>query len=132
MAMTPTYDIIRGKTGKKMGWIEREPVALTPTFDVYLQVGGGLGGVFKAPPVYRIEGDFLERTFVMKNSLGEVVAKVTKDWIIEFDQFNHYQVKVAPGMDSALVIACACAIDEEFDEEHKEKKKLEQRARRHR
>lgn len=27
----------------------------------------------------------------------------------------------APGMDPALVIACACAIDEEFDEEHKER-----------
>jgi hypothetical protein len=24
-------------------------------------------------------------------------------------------------MDPALVIACACAIDEEFDEEHKER-----------
>lgn len=65
----------------------------------------------------------------MKNFRGESVAKITKDWIMEFDDFNHYQVQVAQGMDSVLVIACACAIDEEFDEEHKENKKRKQRAR---
>ena len=46
--------------------------------------------------------------------------------MIQFDEFNHYQVQVAPGMDAVLVIACACAIDEEFDEEHKERKKKQE------
>jgi uncharacterized protein YxjI len=62
----------------------------------------------------------------MKNSNNEAVAKASKDGLFQFDEFNHYQVQVAPGMDAVLVIACLCAIDEEFDEEHKEKKKKEQ------
>lgn len=131
MAKAPTYDIYRGDTHQKLGWLEKQANALQHTFDLYLEGGGGFGGVFKSsPPVYRIEGDFMERRLVMKNGRGEVVAKVTKDWIIEYDNFNHYQVQVAPGMDSALVVACACAIDEEFDEEHREKKKRKDRARR--
>jgi uncharacterized protein YxjI len=79
-------------------------------------------GVFKPPPAFRITGDFLDRNFVMRNEEGECVAKVSEDWIIEFDAFNHYQVQIAPGMDAILVMACLCAIDEEFDEEHKAKK----------
>lgn len=123
VAKTPTYDIYRGDTHQKLGWLEKQANALQHTFDLYLEGGGGFGGVFKSsPPVYRIEGDFMERRLVMKNGRGEVVAKVSKDWII--------QVQVAPGMDSALVVACACAIDEEFDEEHREKKKRKDRARR--
>ncbi|CAB9515055.1 Pfam:DUF567 [Seminavis robusta] len=120
IAMTPTYDIHRGN-GEKMGWIEKEVVALTDTFDVYTEPAGGFG-MFKPPPAYRIEGDFVDRQFVMKNSKGEAVAKVTKDSWIQFDAFNHYQLQIAPGMDTTLVVACACAIDEEFDEEHKKKK----------
>jgi hypothetical protein len=30
-------------------------------------------------------------------------------------------------MDPILVVACACAIDEEFDEEHKKKREAEKR-----
>merc|ERR1712129_635365 len=95
------------------------------TFDVYMEGKGGFGvtGLFKPPPAYRISGDFLDRMFVMRNDKEEVVARVSEDWIIEFDAFNHYQVHVAPGMDVMLVLACLCVIDEEFDEEHKAKKK---------
>ncbi|KAI2503611.1 LURP-one-related [Fragilaria crotonensis] len=122
VAMTPTYDIYRGS--EKMGWIEKEVVAFRDTFDVYLEGSGGvLGPFFKPPPAFKIEGDFVDRNFCMKNAQNQVVAKISKDWIIEFDAFNHYQVQVAPGMDAVLVIACLCAVDEEFDEEHKEAKK---------
>jgi len=124
VSMTPTYDIYRGK--EKWGWIEKVAVSITDTFDVYLEGGGGFGP-FKPPPAFRIEGDFLERNFVMKNAQNEVVAKVSKDGWIQFDAFNHYQVQVAPGMDAVLVVACACAIDEEFDEEHKKAKEAKQR-----
>mmetsp|Transcript_26776 Transcript_26776/g.37757 ORF Transcript_26776/g.37757 Transcript_26776/m.37757 type:complete len:258 (-) Transcript_26776:1105-1878(-) len=126
VAMTPTYDLYRGGMGaEKIGWIEKELVSLTETFDVYMEGKGGIGP-FKPPPAYRIEGDFIERNFVMKNTNNEVVAKISKDRIIEFDAFNHYQVQVAEGMDAVLVLACACAIDEEFDEEHKAKKEKEE------
>lgn len=123
VAMTPTYDIYRAD-GSKLGWIEKEVIAFTDTFDVYLEGDGGIGP-FKQKS-YKIEGDFIERNFVMKNSNSEAVAKVSKDGLVQFDAFNHYQVEVAPGMDSILVIACLCAIDEEFDEEHQERKKKEQ------
>lgn len=121
VAMTPTYDVYRGNSEEKIGWLEKAGIALTDTFEFHAQQEGGFGP-FKPPAAYKLEGDFLDRRFVMKNAKGEVVAKVTKDQIIEFDQFNHYQVELAAGMDPILVVACACAIDEEFDEEHKKRK----------
>lgn len=126
MAMTPTYDIYRADSDEKIGWLEKAGVALTDTFEFHAEKEGGFGP-FKPPAAFKLEGDFLDRRFVMKNAKGDVVAKVAKDQIIEFDQFNHYQVELAAGMDPILVIACACAIDEEFDEEHKKKKEQEQR-----
>jgi uncharacterized protein YxjI len=128
IAATPSYDIYRGGSGaEKIGWIEKKLIAMTDTFDVYMEGKGGFGvtGLFKPAPAYRITGDFLDRNFVMRNEQGQSVARVSEDWIIEFDAFNHYQVQVAPGMDSILVLACLCAIDEEFDEEHKAKKEKE-------
>lgn len=127
VAATPTYDIYRGDGSEKIGWIEKKFISMTDTFDVYMEGKGGFGvtGLFKPAPAYRITGDFLERNFVMRNEDNEVVARVSEDWIIEFDAFNHYQVQVAPGMDALLVMACLCAIDEELDEEHKAKKEQE-------
>jgi uncharacterized protein YxjI len=125
VSATPTYDIFRGGMGaEKIGWIEKKLIALTDTFDIYMEGKGGFGvtGLFKPPPAYRITGDFIDRNFVMKNEKDETVAKVSMDGLIQFDAFNHYQVQVAPGMDAILVLAAACAIDEEFDEEHKERK----------
>ena len=126
VSMTPTYDILRGDTGEKVGWVEKKAIALTDSFEVHLEGEGGIGP-FKPPAAYKIEGDFVDRRFVMKNNKNEVVAKVIKDSLIQFDAFNHYRLQIAPGMDAVLVVACACAIDEEFDEEHKKKKEKEQR-----
>ena len=125
VAMTPTYDIYRRDTNEKLGWIEKKAIALTDVFDVYMEGKGGVGP-FKPPPAFSLEGDFIDRTFVMKNAQNEIVAKVIKDSLIQFDAFNHYQVQVAPGMDADLVVACCCAIDEEFDEEHKAEKERQQ------
>lgn len=127
IAATPTYDIYRGNGEEKIGWIEKKLIAATDTFDVFMEGKGGFGvtGLFKPPPAYRITGDFLDRNFVVRNEAGQAVARVSEDWVVEFDAFNHYQVQVAPGMDALLVLACLCAIDEEFDEEHKKKKEQE-------
>jgi len=129
IAATPTYDIYRAGMGaEKIGWIEKKFISMTDTFDVYMEGKGGFGvtGLFKPDPAYRITGDFLDRSFSMRNEEGQCVARVSEDWIFEFDAFNHYQVQVAQGMDAVLVMACLCAIDEEFDEEHKAKKEQEQ------
>jgi uncharacterized protein YxjI len=126
MAITPTYDVLRGGSGEKIGWIEKAKIALTDTFEFHAQQEGGFGP-FKPPAAYKLEGDFLDRRFVMKNGKGDVVAKVTQDQLIEFDMMNHYQVQVAAGMDPYLVLACACAIDEELEEEHKKRREERQK-----
>lgn len=123
VAFTPTYDIYRSDGGEKIGWIAKEKISLIDSFDVYVEATRGGFGPFQSPPAYKLEGDFLDRRFVMKNDKGQVVAKVTMDRLIEFNEFDHYQIVVAPGMDPALVVACACAIDEELEEEHKERKR---------
>lgn len=123
ISATPTYDIFRGGMGaEKIGWIEKKFISMTDTFDVYMEGKGGFGvtGLFKPDPAFRITGDFLDRNWIMKNEEGKTVARVCQDGLIQFDAWNHYQVQVAPGMDAVLVIACACAIDEELDEEHQE------------
>ena len=107
IALTPTYDFRRGDSGEKIGSLERAPIALTDTFLFCLDGSGGFGP-FKPAPSYRLEGNFVERRFVMKNEKGDVVAKVIKDRLIEFGAFDHYQVQVAEVMDSVFVIACAC------------------------
>jgi len=126
IAATPSYDIYRGGfNAQKIGWIEKKLVAMTDTFDVYMEGQGGFGvtGMFKPKPAYQISGDFMDRNFSMKNDKDEIVAKISDDgWFPDFDAMDHYQVQVASGMDALLVLACTCAIDEEFDEEHKAKK----------
>uniref|UniRef100_A0A7S3PBH4 Phospholipid scramblase n=1 Tax=Amphora coffeiformis TaxID=265554 RepID=A0A7S3PBH4_9STRA len=125
VAFTPTYDIYRSDGGEKIGWIAKEKIALTDTFNVYAEATRSGFGPFQSV-AYKLEGDFLDRRFVMKNDKGQVVAKVTMDRLIEFDEWDHYQIVVAPGMDPALVVACACVIDEELEEEHKERKRRKQ------
>ncbi|GAX18623.1 hypothetical protein FisN_10Hh169 [Fistulifera solaris] len=121
IALKPTYDIYRGDCQEKIGWIEKAIISFTDTFDFYAECEKV--GPFAASPAYKLEGDFLQRNFVMKNAQGETVAKVIEDRLIEFDRFDHYQLQVAAGMDPVLVIACACAIDEELEEEHEKKRK---------
>jgi uncharacterized protein YxjI len=124
ISMTPTYDIYRGNDAEKIGWLEKAVVALTDTFVFHAEADQRRAfGPFKPPAAYQLEGDFVDRNFVMKNAKGQVVAKVSKDSWVQFDAFNHYQIQIAPGMDPILVVACACAIDEEFDEEHEKKRK---------
>jgi uncharacterized protein YxjI len=126
VALSSTYDIQRGDGGEKIGYLEKAKIALTDTFDFHAENNGGFG-LFKPPPAFKLEGDFLDRRFVMKNVKGQVVAKISQDQLIEFDQFNHYQIRIAPGMDPILVVACACAIDEELDEEHRRRREEQNR-----
>ena len=65
-------------------------------------------------PVYKCSGDFINRRFLMKNAEGENVAKIKKG-IIAFPAFDHYIIRVAPGMDPLLVVAFVCVIDEDLE-----------------
>lgn len=124
IAATPSYDIIRGDDNTKIGWMEKRLIGFQDTFDVYMEGRGGFGitGLFKPTPAYRIEGDFLDRNFSFKNEEGKIVARANMNGWVQFDAMNHYQVRVASGMDALLVLACVCCIDEEFDEEHRKRR----------
>lgn len=129
IAATPSYDIFRGGgedngSTAKIGWMEKRLVGFLDTFDVYMEGNGGFGitGLFKPTPAYRIVGDFLDRNFVFKNGENKIVARANMDGWVQFDAMNHYQVRVAEGMDALLVLACVCCIDEEFDEDHRKRR----------
>lgn len=67
VAMSPTYDIYRVNSNgqqEKIGWIEKVIIALTDSFEVHLE-GKGFGPL-KPPAAYKIEGDIIDRNFVMK------------------------------------------------------------------
>ena len=75
LAMSPSYDIYNGSS-EKVGWLEKDKIALTDSFSLYKE-GAGIGP-FKSPPAYRISGDFIDRNFVMKTEEGKVVARISK------------------------------------------------------
>jgi len=134
MALKPAYDIF-DHTGTKVGWMEKKIIGmgmLTDTFEVFNEFGkrGMIGALGQDPPVYTITGNFIDRNYVIRRcDNDEAVAKVCMDGLFQFDNFNHYQVQVAPGMDGVLVLACVCALDEEHDEEHQKRKEEEEKKR---
>lgn len=130
VALTPTYDIYRGESGTtKIAWIEKVGMAFRDCFEVHLEATPRIGPI-KGPAAYKLQGDFLDRQFVMTSTADndQTVAVASKTgWFPQFDAFNHYQVQVAPGMDIGLVVLCVSAIDEEFDEEHQKKRAEEEK-----
>jgi uncharacterized protein YxjI len=130
VALTPTYDLYRGSS-EKIAWIEKVAVALfRDCFEVHLEATPHMGPI-KGPAAYKLQGDFLDRQFVMKSDSDETVAVISKTgWFPQFDALNNYQVQVAPGMDVGLVVACVSAIDEEFDEEHQKRAAEEEKKKR--
>eukprot|EP00536_Pseudo-nitzschia_multiseries_P004153 jgi/Psemu1/9351/gm1.9351_g len=107
---------------------------------------------------YVLRGDPTNRDFVMKNKKGQCVARVTTDKPTEINKDdqpteakkddqpteakkddqptevnkNHkkdyYQMKIAPGMDPILVLACVCIMDGELDAIDAAKKKEQEEA----
>ena len=103
VAIHPTYDIYRGNLKKKIGWISKKPLTLVDTFEVFsedLKEGPfGQGG----SPLYKIEGDFVNYRFTMRDmQTDQVVAKVKKEGWVQFDAFNHYQISVSWNLKSIM------------------------------
>ena len=87
-------------------------VALRDTFEFHSENAPKMGP-FKPPAAYKLEGDFLDRKFIMKTEKGDVVAVVSKDGFLPQwnENFNHYQVQIAPGMVRAFCVDnCALAV----------------------
>ncbi|CAE6941283.1 unnamed protein product [Symbiodinium natans] len=109
VAMTPTYDVMR-PDGSRFGKIAKAMFGFTETFEFFLE--GDAGG-----PVLKAEGSFSERFFQFKSREGTVVATVGRGYY-QTDNENRYHVVVGPQVDATLVVAMAFAIDEVHDEEN--------------
>ncbi|CAK9060609.1 Uncharacterized protein SCF082_LOCUS31889 [Durusdinium trenchii] len=117
IAMTPTYDVLR-PDGSKFGRISKAMLGLTETFEFFLE--GDNGG-----PVLKAEGSFSERSFEFKSRDGATVATVGRGYY-QTDNENRYHVVVGPQVDATLVVAMAFAIDEVHDEENAAEAKKEE------
>ena len=109
VAMTPTYDVMR-PDGSKFGRISKAMFGLTETFEFYLEGDGG-------GPILKAEGSFSERSFEFKSRDGSTVATVGRGYY-QTDNENRYHVVVGAQVDATLVVAMAFAIDEVHDEEN--------------
>jgi uncharacterized protein YxjI len=114
---TNYYDVLRGETDEKIGEIQKtmKPNGKDFFFEFHAE-----SDISDRKWAYHLDGDFLSRRFVMKNTKCETVAKVTKQ-LIAFAAFDHYMIRIASGMDPILVICCMVVIDEELDDLLKER-----------
>ena len=129
------YWIHRGtKNDERIGWIEKKEKKKRvttkngPKYDVdfaFYPQPDSVSSENTTEPVqpkaaYTLDGDFINRNYVMRNDKGEVCAKIKKR-LIAFPAFDHYVVRIAAGMDPIMVLACTCVVDEELEEEIKDK-----------
>jgi len=108
IAMTPTYDVYR-KDGSKFGKISKAMFGLAETFEFFLE--GNSNG-----PILKAEGTFSERKYTFKSREGAVVAAVGRGYF-QSDAANRYHLLVGSQVDASLVVAMAVCIDEIHDEE---------------
>jgi hypothetical protein len=120
---TPGVAIYRGNREEQIGWVEK----VEDSFHFFpgekdapptKEPSETTSALSKPVAAFTLDGDFINRRFLMKNAKGENVAKVKKD-VIAFPAFDHYEVKISPGMDPVLVLCCVCIVDEFLEKEIK-------------
>ena len=118
----PGFVVYREDKDERIGRIEKmgDDYAFfpEPKSDDTSDTSNNETSAFTTDPAYICSGDFINRRFLMKNAMGENVAKVKKA-MIAFPAFDHYVVRVAPGMDPIMVRACLCVIDEDLEDQIK-------------
>lgn len=112
IALTPTYDVYSAD-GSKFGKISKAIFGLSETFEFHLEGDGGA-------PVLKAEGSFSERKYSFKSREGVVVATVGRGYY-QLDNENKYHVIVGAQVDASMVLAMAAVIDEVHDEEDQKK-----------
>lgn len=119
----PGFVVTRGDSDEKIGRIEKMGddygFFLEPTTNSTDHHNETKAANITSDPSYICCGDFINRRFLIKNSKGENVAKIKKG-LIAFPAFDHYVVRIAPGMDPILVLSCLCVIDEDLEDQIKE------------
>lgn len=108
VAMTPTYDVYRAD-GSKFGKISKAMFALGETFEFFLEGEGSA--------VLKASGTFSQRKFEFKSQDDTLVAVVGRGYF-QAENENRYHVIVGPQVDASMVLAMAVAIDEVHDEEN--------------
>lgn len=86
----------------KYGRIQKKFINLLETYHVYM------ASYSSNDAVYTIKSDLWFRNFWMRNTQDAIVAKISQHGSILLGRY--YQVHVSEGMDSTLVLSCACAI----------------------
>jgi len=107
IAMTPTYDVYRAN-GQKFGKVSKAMFGLFETFEFFLEGEGDA--------VLKAEGSFSERKYTFKSREGTVVATCGKGYF-QTDNENRYHLVVGANVDASMVLAMAMIIDEVHDEE---------------
>lgn len=101
LSLLSTYTIHTGDNGK-YGRIQEKFITLLETYHVYI------ASYSSDNAVYIIKSDLWFRNFWMKNTQGEIVAKISQHGSILLGRY--YQVHISEGMDTVPVLSCACAI----------------------
>lgn len=121
--------IVRDRRGSEVARVERQLVALRPTYHIMRQSQelATLRKKLLSPFVDRftidipgpddlsMTGSLLEHDYTITRG-GDVVATVSKQWISLTDT---YGVDIAPGEDDLLILASVLALDLAEDREHR-------------
>ena len=122
--------IVRDLTGVEVAKVERQLIALRPTYHITRQ-GEEVAAVRKqllspfvdrftidipGPHDLRVTGSLFEHEYTIARD-GEVVATVSKRWL---SLTETYGVEIAPGEDELLILASVLAFDLAQDREHRE------------
>jgi uncharacterized protein YxjI len=111
VAASTCYDIYSADGKELLCKVEREWLSMTPKYQFYYEGDDNPFGDFYA------EGSFADRVYTFKagGPMGGTIARVTRAPEIIKD-VDGYAVEVAPGVDTAAIIAVAVIIDEDHDE----------------
>ena len=123
--------IVRDRAGTEMAKIQRQLVALRPTYHITRQ-GQEVAEVRKkllspfvdrftidipGPDDLSMTGDLFEHEYTITRG-DQVVATVSKRWLSLTDT---YGVDIAPGEDDLLILASVLALDLAEDREHRDR-----------
>lgn len=122
-SLTKTLKIENAK-GKPIGSIHKKMIVLLPTFEMF-EDGKKIGEIRKEVSLFRpklsvsyegwkVEGDFFNWNYVVKNDKGQTIAKIDKEL---WHMTDHYAIHYEDDQDSLVLLMIVLAIDAIREEE---------------
>jgi len=122
-SLTKTLKIENAK-GKPIGSIHKKMIALLPTFEMF-ESGKKIGEIRKEVSLFRpklsvsyegwkVEGDFFNWNYIVKNDKGQTIAKIDKEL---WHMTDHYAIHYEDDQDSLVLLMIVLAIDAIREEE---------------